>query len=70
MYEMAKDKNVLSSCQLKWDNFHFVRSNGEALPVQMSEKLSKLCMEICEADDKTEEMRAYNGSLGNFYAKE
>lgn len=66
---MAKDKNILSSCLLKSYDYQFVHSNGEAIPAEISEKLSKLksCMRI---EEKTGEMRAYNGSLGNFYAKE
>lgn len=67
---MAKDKNLLSSCPLKWDNYRFVRSDGEAIPNNISEKLSKLCMDVCESEDKIEEMKSFNGSLGNFYAKE
>lgn len=69
VYDLAKDKNLLSSCPLRWDKYRFVSSDGRPLPEKISEKLSDLCMNISESD-KVDEMKSYNGSLGNFIAKE
>lgn len=69
VYEMARDKNLLSSCKLKWEVFDFIRSNGDAIPQSTSHKLSDLCMDIYASDEIIAEKLAYNGSLGNFFAE-
>lgn len=68
VYEMAKDKNLLSSNVPRYDEFHFVRSNGESIPKNISEKLVDLATNILNRKDKQSEKRAYHGSLGNYFA--
>lgn len=68
VYEMAKDKNVLSSDMPRYDSFNFVRSNGEIIPEKTSRKLVALSASILNRHDKQKEKRAYNGSLGNYFA--
>lgn len=69
VYELARDKNLLSSCPLKSYDYHFARSNGETIPAEISEKLAKLKYSTLN-DEATGEMKDYNGSLGDFYARE
>lgn len=68
VYELARDKNLLSSCKFKWEIFDFMRTNGEAIPQSISHKLSHLGLHIYESSDFTAEALAYNGSMGNFFA--
>lgn len=68
VYEMAKDKNLLSSNVPKYDVFNFVLSNAEPIPQEVSEKLINLASEIVDRNDKRIEKRAYHGSLGNYFA--
>lgn len=68
VYEMAKDKNLLSSNIPRYDVFNFVRSNGEIIPENKSQKLAKLASDILNRKDKQREKRAYHGSLGNYFA--
>lgn len=69
VYEMAKDKNLLSSNIPTFKTYNFVRSNGEEIPPKTSEKLTKLAMGILDRDDHKAEKRAYHGSLGNYFAQ-
>lgn len=68
VYDMAKDKNLLSSNVPRYDEFNFVRSNGEPIPHNISEKLINLASNIVDRNDKRIEKRAYHGSLGNYFA--
>lgn len=65
---MAKGKNLLSSNVPTYKTFNFVRSNGEVIPTDLCEKLTKLAMGILSRDDHREEKLAYHGSLGNYFA--
>ncbi|XP_031636092.1 spermine oxidase-like [Contarinia nasturtii] len=69
VYEMAKDKNLLSSNVPTYKTFNFVRSNGEEIPAEISERLTKLAMGILDRNDREREKRAYHGSLGNYFAQ-
>lgn len=66
---MAKDKNLLSSNVPMYKTYNFVQSDGVAIPAKISEKLTKLSVEILDRKDHTEEKRAYHGSLGNYFAQ-
>lgn len=66
---MARDKNLLSSCKLKWELFDFIRSNGDAVSQSKSHKLSQLGMNVYESSGISADRLAYNGSLGNFFAE-
>lgn len=66
---MAKDKSLLSSNVPKYEQFNFVRSNGEKIPDDLSAKLTKLAGQILDRNDKRDEKRTYNGSLGNYFAE-
>lgn len=68
VYELAKDKNLLSSSKLKWELFDFVRSNGDAISQLKSHKLSQLGLSI-QSSDMNAEKSVYNGSFGNFFAE-
>lgn len=68
VYELAKDKNVLSSDVPRYDHFNFVRSNGEIIPEEISRKLVALSSDILNRNDKRMEKCEYNGSLGNYFA--
>lgn len=68
VYEMAKDKNVLSSDKPRYETFEFVRSDGERVPDKITEKLVTLADEILDRDDNREEKHAYDGSFGNYFA--
>lgn len=70
VFELANDKNVLSSDAPRYDKFNFVRSNGDAVPEGISEKLMSLGFQIFDSNDKVDEKRTYNGSLGNYFAQE
>lgn len=67
VYNMAKDKNLLSPNIPTFTNFNFIRSNGEQIPKMKADKMSTLVMEIINGFE--EEKRQYNGSLGNFFAE-
>lgn len=67
VYELAKDKNILSSNPPRYADFNFVRSNGETVPEEIAAKLTSITWNIIENSD--EEMRQYNGSLGNFFSE-
>lgn len=68
VYDMAKDKHLLSSNVPRYDTFNFVRSNGQKIPENVSQKLVKLASEILNRKNKRNEKRAYHGSLGNYFA--
>lgn len=65
---MAKDKNILASNVPRYENFNFVRSNGELIPEEITRKLVALSANILNRNDKRKEKREYNGSLGNYFA--
>lgn len=71
VYEMAKDKNLLAgnkdSKGLAEPNY--VRSNGEVIPSEISDKLSGLFGKIYGGDEFDEEQNNYHGSTGNFFAE-
>lgn len=46
-----------------------IRSNGEQIPQEIADKLSALAFDIYEGDNYEEQKDAYNGSIGNFFAK-
>lgn len=68
VYDMAKDKNVLSSNIPRYDSFSFVRSNGELISDKISAKLLALSQTILNRNDMRKQKREYNGSLGNYFA--
>lgn len=69
IYEMAKDKNLLSSNVPTYRTYNFVRSNGDVIPPKTCERLTKLAMGILDREDHKAEKRAYHGSLGNYFAQ-
>lgn len=70
VFELANDKNVLSSDAPRYENFNFVRSDGSAVPEAISDRLMSFGFQTFDSNDKVDEKRAYNGSLGNYFAKE
>lgn len=69
VYEMAKNKNVLSSNKPRYELFDFVRSNGEKVPQPLANKLVGLAEEILDRNDKRDEKFSYNGSFGNYFSE-
>ena len=69
MYEMAKDKNVLSSDKPRYETFEFVRSDGQRIPQEKTDKLINLAEEILNRHDNRLEKNAYDGSFGNYFSK-
>ncbi|XP_031636095.1 spermine oxidase-like [Contarinia nasturtii] len=69
VYDMAKDKNLLSSNVPRYDSIEFVRSNGEKVPQNITDKLGNLMDELLDRDDKREEKSDYQGSFGNYIAE-
>lgn len=67
VHELARDKNLLSSCTFQWEKYDFIRTNGEAISQLKSHKLSQLGLNIYDGDDP--EKSVYNGSVGNFFAE-
>lgn len=52
-----------------YKSFNFVRSNGDIIPMGISDKLSKVAMEIVDGNSYEDEKKDYDGSLGNFFAE-
>lgn len=69
MYEMAKDKNVLSSDKPRYEIFEFVRSDGQRIPREKTDKLVSLSEEILNRHANRVEKNAYDGSFGNYFSK-
>lgn len=69
VYEMAKDKNVLDGSNELGLHDELIRSDGEALPVELGQNLSNLAFNIYEGEDYETEKESYDGSFGNFFAK-
>lgn len=69
VYELAKDKNLLSSSSPDYTSFNFIRSNGERIPNNIGNELSELYSNIIYGDKYDVEKREYKGSLGNFFAE-
>ena len=67
VFELAKDADLLVTSGEY--NFEFVRSNGEKIPSEISEKLSKIAWDIYGGDDYVELQKTYHGSRGNFFAE-
>lgn len=61
---MAKDKNILEPSEFLSTETAFYQSNGDALPKNISRKLLQTADGIM---GKSEAMKAYKGSLGNFF---
>lgn len=72
VYELSRDKNLLSSSPLKSSMFQFIRSNDGVITEKMSEKLSNVCMQKCFLETEADQikLKAYNGSLGDLLAEE
>lgn len=68
VYEMAKDKNLLASSVLRWDEYDFVWSNGDPVPESVSRRMTNLCFDISESFDKHDEKAKFDGSIGNHFA--
>lgn len=66
VYEMAKNKDLLSSHAIDLSVHHLVRSNGDPIPKETVDKLMALKDEIDSGYD--EEKSAHNGSTGNLFA--
>lgn len=68
VYDLAKDKNLLSASHTDYTSFNLIRSNGEQIPKSIGDKLTKLYLEIIFDERYDVEKREYNGSLGNFFS--
>lgn len=66
---MAKDKDLLSSNVPRYEEYNFVRSNGEAIPTQITDKLMEMAWSIIERPNGREEKKAHEGSFGNYVAE-
>lgn len=64
MYELAKNHNLLSSNNVRYETFGMYQSDGTILPKPLCDKLMGLAMEIIYA--YKDEMEKYQGSLGQF----
>lgn len=70
VYQMAKDADLLARNEdSDRKDSKYVRSNGEEIPREISEKLYELFFNIYEGDDFAEEQRKFNSSRGNFFAE-
>lgn len=69
VYDLAKDKNLLSPSSPDYTSFNFVRSNGEEIPKAIGDKLSELYLELMFEKELDVEKREHKGSLGNFFTE-
>lgn len=67
VYEMAKDKNLLEHSTEKELRLKFIRSNGGADPNELTKKILDFGMKIVMGEE--DEMAAYHGSIGNYFAE-
>lgn len=61
---MAKDKDLLMSNTFKANDTILVQSNGDIIPDNIAQKLSKMTDEIT---DMIDDMKTTKGSYGNFF---
>lgn len=72
VYKMAKGKDLLSPATFQWEEYDFLRSNGEMIPQSKSKKLCDLAFSIYDADEGSpleEEKKAFKGSFGTFFSR-
>lgn len=66
---MAKDKNLLSSNVPRYEKYNLVRSNGEAIPSKITDKLLDVAWNITDRENEREVKKAHEGSLGNYVSE-
>lgn len=69
VYDLAKEKNLLSSSSSDYTSFNFIRSNGEEIPKNIANKLTSLYYKYIFEREYDEEKRKYKGSIGNFFTE-
>lgn len=70
VYELAKDKNVLSHSKKEDMTFTtLIQSNGEEIPNELSKKLTDFSLELYDSSENDDEKSSYAGSYGNYFAK-
>lgn len=67
VYEMASQYSLLYKPESPFEKSLIYRSNGKAIDKELSEKLIDIMDEII--DGNPEEIKAYNGSLGEYFEK-
>uniref|UniRef100_T1H025 Amine oxidase domain-containing protein n=1 Tax=Megaselia scalaris TaxID=36166 RepID=T1H025_MEGSC len=65
VYELVRDKNVLDSTGSVYYDYKCIRSNGDVVPDDVTEKLKEILDKAYE--DKDDLLKNYNGSLGTYY---
>lgn len=65
VFELAKDKDLLSSNSPNYLTFQLIQSDGTVIPQDVSNKLTSLGFAITETNE--EQKRLYDGSLGNYF---
>lgn len=69
VYELAKDRNLLSASSPDYTSYNFVQSNGEEIPKTIADKLSELYLKLMFENEYDLEKREHKGSLGNFFTE-
>lgn len=67
VYEMAKNKNLLSSNGPRYETFQLIRSNGTIVDTHLSDKLALLANSIVEENEN--EKKSFKGSFGNYFSE-
>ncbi|KAL5280240.1 hypothetical protein ACFFRR_004297 [Megaselia abdita] len=65
VYELVRYKNLLDSTGTVYHDYQCIRSNGEVLSEEVTEKLKEIMDKAYL--DKDELLKTYNGSLGSYY---
>lgn len=65
VYDLVRDKNLLDSTGGVYYDYKCIRSNGEVVPDDITDKLKEIMDKAY--DDKDELLKNYNGSLGAYY---
>lgn len=64
VYELGNRHDLFSSATTKYDDFLCIKSSGKVVDSSISKKLTEMAISIVECF--TEELKAYQGSLGTF----
>lgn len=66
---MANSKKLLEIGDEVFERSEFIRSNGECVSKELTNRLNGLGFEIYSGDSYQEERENYRGSIGNFFAE-
>lgn len=65
---MASKKDLLEADEISGISFGMMQSDGTQIPTEIADKLNQLAEKITDGD-YIDEMNAYKGSFGNFFAE-